>query len=105
MNETNLLAALALASFVYTNSARTTNWVNTGDMERRNGTNYIEQYMSEINTTEFQIRVTPVVTYITNRVALKISREVFSLTNTPVIKMTPSGPPPLPPTPGVPTKL
>lgn len=106
MNETNLWASLGLAMLVYTNSVRTTNWVNTGDSERKHGTNYVEQWMSEIIVTDSRVVVVPVVTvtYQTNPAAIKISREVFSRSNS-VPQMNPSGAPPLPPTPGVPTKI
>lgn len=103
MSETNLLAALA-AVFVYTNTVTMTNWFNTGNSQRRDNTNYVEQWMGEISTTDWREVVTPTVVYVTNRAPLKISRELFSRTNT-VIRLTPAGPPPLPPMPGVPTKL
>lgn len=104
MNHTNLLTGLFLASFVYTNTVKTTNWVNTGDLERRRGTNYVEQWLSEISSIDYREEVAAVITYKTNRVPIQINRQVFSQTNS-VTRMTPSGTPPLPPTPGVPTKL
>lgn len=102
MNQTNFLAALlAIASMPpYTNSVVNTNWVATGNIERHNGTNQVEEYMSEINTTEFREQVSVV----TNRVAIKITRELFSGTNT-VLRMRPQPVPPPPGAPGVPTKL
>lgn len=105
MNDTNLLAALALAAVTYTNSVAFTNWVSfQGDFKRENGTNYVRQWADQIGTNTFRDEVIPVITYKTNRTAIGSSRSLFSSTNAPT-QWTPSGLPPLPPTPGVPTKL
>lgn len=104
MNDTNLLAALATLALSYTNTFRATNWVNTGNSHFRDGTNYVEQWCGEITQTEVRESVVPTIVYVTNTAVIKYSRELFSKTNA-VLRVTPSGKYPLPPTPGVPTKL
>lgn len=99
MSLTNLLSVVVL-----TNSITLTNWINTGNAARRNNTNFVEQYMADITTTDWREEVRPVITYVTNRVPLKVTREVFSLTNS-TVRMVPYGAPPLPPLPGAPTKM
>lgn len=105
MNDTNLLAALALAAVTYTNSVAFTNWINFhGDVKRENNTNYVHRWADQIGTNVFREEVIPMIVYKTNRTAIGSSRVLFSATNAPT-EWTPSGLPPLPPTPGVPTKL
>jgi hypothetical protein len=94
---TNLLIAL-----VYTNIVVTTNWFSTGNTARRDGTNYVEQYMSEVTTVEYRELVTPKIVYVTNQTPIKVSRELFSKTNG-AVRMTPVGPP-IPPV-EIPSKL
>lgn len=104
MNQTNLLAALALASFVWTNSVRTTNWNNTGErIDRREGITWQQQWLTKITTTEERWVATPTIVWVTNHVTIRETQEPFSKTNT-VIQMNPTGPPPLPQSPGTKTK-
>ncbi len=104
MNKTNLAAALALASFTFTNTVRTTNWINTGNSEYRNGTNYVEQLLGEIVITDFRREAVPCIVWTTNSLPIHIVRELFPATNT-VKQMNQCGNPPMPPVPNVPGKL
>jgi len=94
---TNLLIAL-----VYTNIVVTTNWFSTGNTARRDGTNYVEQYASEITTIEYREVVTPKIVYATNQTAMRVNRILFAKTNA-MIRMNPVLP--LPTTPEIPGRL
>lgn len=94
MNETNALIALG-TSLVLTNVVSLTNWQATGDMQRKGSTNYVEKFISEISTVDWREVITPKVVYVTNKVAIKTTRELFSGTNA-VKVMVPVMPPPLP---------
>jgi hypothetical protein len=94
---TNLLSIL-----VYTNIVATTNWFSTGNTARRDGTNYVEQYASEIATVEYQEVVTPKIVYVTNQTPMRVNRILFAKTNA-MIRMNPVEPP-LPPV-QIPSKL
>jgi len=101
---TNTVAIAALAVMVYTNAVPFTHWTSiSGDVKRESGTNYVHEWMDSCGTNTFLEEVTPVITYRTNRTVLHSGRELFQMTNAPV-RWTPSGAPPLPPTPGQHTK-
>jgi hypothetical protein len=87
---------------VYTNIVVTTNWFSTGNTARRDGTNYVEQYASEITAIEYQEVVTPKIIYVTNQTAVRVNRILFSKTNA-MFRMNPVLP--LPTTPEIPSKL
>jgi len=73
---------------VYTNIVVTTNWFSTGNTARRDGTNYVEQYASEITAIEYQEVVTPKIIYVTNQTPMRVNRILFAKTNA-MIRMNP----------------
>jgi hypothetical protein len=97
ISHTNIVAV----PISYTHTAITTNWLPTGNTARTDGTNYIEEYISDVSVVEYLESVTPKLVYITNQTPVRVHRDLFSRTNT-VIRMTPVLPPPLP---NAPSKL